>query len=97
MLGEIRRERTVELFLEGFRRDDLKRWKTAETEMPQDMLGVKVKGTAYEADNMKNPLDADGRVILESGRRWAPKNYLFPIPNDQLQLHPNLGQNPGWE
>ncbi len=97
MLEEIRRERTVELFLEGFRLDDLKRWKTAETEMPQDMLGVKVKGTAYEADNMKNPLDADGRVILESGRRWAPKNYLFPIPNDQLQLHPNLGQNPGWE
>ena len=30
MRTEIRRERTVELFLEGFRIDDLKRWKTAE-------------------------------------------------------------------
>ncbi len=35
MLTEIRRERTVELAFEGFRRDDLRRWKTAETEMPQ--------------------------------------------------------------
>lgn len=97
MREEIRRERTVELFLEGFRLDDLKRWKAAETEMPQDMLGVKVKGTAYEADNLKNPQNGEGFVILESNRRWAEKNYLFPIPNDQLQLHPNLGQNPGWK
>ena len=35
MREEIRRERTVELFNEGFRIDDLKRWKTAETEMPK--------------------------------------------------------------
>ena len=35
MREEIRRERTVELFHEGFRLDDLKRWKTAEVEMPQ--------------------------------------------------------------
>src|SRR5439155_21508369 len=33
MLTEIRREQTVELAFEGFRRDDLRRWKTAETEM----------------------------------------------------------------
>lgn len=41
MREEIRRERTVELFNEGFRIDDLKRWKIAETEMPENMLGVK--------------------------------------------------------
>ena len=29
MLNEIRRERTVELAFEGFRRDDLRRWKTS--------------------------------------------------------------------
>ena len=31
MRTEIRRERTIELAFEGFRRDDLRRWKTAET------------------------------------------------------------------
>src|SRR5665811_518616 len=35
MLDEIRRERTVDLAFEGFRRDDLRRWKTAETLLPQ--------------------------------------------------------------
>jgi starch-binding outer membrane protein, SusD/RagB family len=40
MRTEIRRERAIELFAEGFRYDDLRRWKTAETEMRQDMKGV---------------------------------------------------------
>src|SRR5205823_3761871 len=48
MLTEIRRERTVELAFEGFRRDDLRRWKTAETEMPQALRGVKFVGTQYQ-------------------------------------------------
>lgn len=26
-----------------------------------------------------------------------PKNYLFPIPTDEIGLNPNLIQNPGWE
>ena len=48
MRTEIRRERTVELIDECFRLDDLKRWKTAENEMPEDMLGIKYTGTAFE-------------------------------------------------
>ncbi|MCX8492360.1 MAG: RagB/SusD family nutrient uptake outer membrane protein, partial [Cyclobacteriaceae bacterium] len=45
MLDEIRRERTIELYVEGFRYDDLRRWKTAEVEMPKPVLGIKWKGT----------------------------------------------------
>ena len=99
MRTEIRRERTVELILEGFRIDDLKRWKTAETEMPQDQLGVKVTGTWYESNwsNQARSLNADGCIVMYSGRTWAQKNYLYPLPQDQRQLNPNLTQNPGWE
>ena len=99
MREEIRRERTVELFLEGFRIDDLKRWKTAETEMPQDQLGVKMTGTWFESNwsGQSRSLNSDGCIILYSGRTWAQKNYLYPLPQDQRQLNPNLGQNPGWE
>ncbi len=101
MREEIRRERTVELFNEGFRLDDLKRWKTAEIEMPMDLKGIKWKGTEYETKWASCPytesMDNDGCIILESGRRWSEKNYLFPLPVDQLQLNPNLKQNPGWE
>lgn len=98
MQTEIRRERTVELFNEGFRLDDLKRWKTAETEMPQDMLGIKWKGTEFETtwSTASYPRNADGFLIIESGRKWENKHYLYPLPSDQTQLNTNLGQNPDW-
>src|SRR5213594_242466 len=88
MLTEIRRERTVELAFEGFRRDDLRRWKTAETEMPQALRGVKFVGTEYQ---QRDPglvigtdiqVDGSGFVIAEpaSGRQFVPKHYLDPLP-----------------
>ena len=97
MQTEIRRERTIELFLEGFRADDLKRWKTAEREMPQDMLGIKWSGTEYQTVNFSYWKDSEGCIIVEGGRKWEDKNYLYPLPSDQLQLNENLKQNPGWK
>ncbi|RXK86839.1 RagB/SusD family nutrient uptake outer membrane protein [Filimonas effusa] len=98
MRTEIRRERTVEFYNEGFRIDDLKRWKTAETEMPQDMLGIKWTGTEFQTawSNVTFPKNADGCLIIETGRKWTNKNYLYPLPSDQLSLNPNLKQNPDW-
>ena len=99
MREEIRRERTVELVLEGFRIDDLKRWATAPDEMPQDMLGVQVTGTWFETNwtDHKRSLSSDGCLILYSDRTWNDKLYLYPLPSDQLQLNPQLEQNPGWK
>ena len=78
MREEIRRERTVELFNEGFRIDDLKRWKTAETEMPKDFLGIKWTGTEYATKwpNVSYAKNSDGYIILETGRKWESKHYL---------------------
>lgn len=103
MRTEIRRERTIELFLEGFRFDDLRRWKTAETEMPQALEGVKWTGTQYATDpqwaNIQPNLSSDGYLVVEpaSDRKFDPaKNYLFPLPTRQILLNPKLQQNPGW-
>ena len=103
MRTEIRRERSVELFKEGFRFDDLRRWKTAETELPQAIKGVLWRGTQYETDPQYSgivyPLDTDGSIIIEDAtrRHFDPnKNYLFPLPTRQLLLNPQLTQNPGW-
>lgn len=105
MLTEIRRERTIELAFEGFRRTDLRRWKTAELEMAQALRGIKYKGTEYETLkvlNNGNPglVDAEGFLIVEpaSSRFFTvPKHYYFPVPLDELFLNPNLGpNNPGW-
>jgi hypothetical protein len=102
MQTEIRRERNIELYLEGFRIDDLKRWKTAETEMPMNLLGIRWRGTEFETrwklanGNAPLPLDAAGNLIMESGRKWEQKNYLLPIPTQQIQLNGNLSQNQDW-
>lgn len=97
MRQEIRRERTIELFNEGFRADDLKRWKTAEIEMPMDFCGVTFSGEFVSKwSTSALPLNAKNQVVYESNRQFKEKNYLYPLPSDQMQLNPNLGQNPGW-
>ena len=97
MRQEIRRERTIEFFQEGFRIDDLRRWKTAEVEMPMDFTGIRHIGEwQVRLPNPGATKSDDGHLIIEDGRVWAEKNYLHPLPVDQLQLNPNLGQNPGW-
>ncbi len=101
MREEIRRERTVELFEEGFRIDDLKRWATAPQEMSKDITGVVAKGNWYETNwSHGKPLDDEGHIIIYTDRsawKTSSKLYLYPIPSDQLQLNPALQQNYGWE
>lgn len=105
MLEEIRRERTVELAFEGFRREDLRRWKTAEDIMPEAIRGVKFAGTEYEQRYPELQIgtdiqvDADGFIIAEpaSSRQFLPKHYLNPLPLQQIQLsRGTLEQNTGW-
>lgn len=114
MRAEIRRERTVELAIEGYRRDDLKRWKTAETELVKDIRGIKIVGTEwtepiyvndiemnpYRQPSWQNRTDADGFLISEAASArngFDPnKHYRLPIPARQINLNPNLEQNPGW-
>ncbi|MEN6456084.1 MAG: RagB/SusD family nutrient uptake outer membrane protein [Prolixibacteraceae bacterium] len=106
MRAEIRRERTVELAFEGFRRDDLRRWKTAETLMPLAIKGVKFVGTEYEQRypdlriGTDIQVDANGFIVTEAAaaRRFLPnKHYLDPLPLQQVQLSKgSLTQNPEW-
>lgn len=105
MLTEIRRERTIELAFEGFRRDDLRRWKAAEVTMPQAIKGVKFVGTEYQTrypnlqPGVDIQVDADGFIVAgpASARKFMPKHYLDPLPLQQVQLSKGtLVQNTGW-
>lgn len=107
MRTEIRRERTIELALEGFRYDDLRRWKTAETELPKDIKGIKIKGSSWQTypfymdPSYLNRTDANGFLIAETGRTFdVNKNYLQPLPTKEIALYQangfTLTQNPGW-
>ena len=59
LIVEIRRERRVELFMEGFRYDDLRRWKQGKK------LEVKDYGIRWDAAN-KARFDPDGEVTIQS-------------------------------
>jgi hypothetical protein len=107
MRTEIRRERTVELALEGFRYDDIRRWKTAETELPQDVKGIKITGTdwaaraPYSDPAYLSKVDANGFLIAEKDRKFNPgKDYLQPLPTKEVAFYTangkTLEQNPGW-
>lgn len=107
MRTELRRERTVELALEGFRYDDIRRWKTAETELLQDVKGIKITGTdwatraPYSDPTYLSKVDANGFLIAEKDRKFNPnKDYLQPLPTKEVAFYTangkTLEQNPGW-
>ncbi|WP_343319438.1 RagB/SusD family nutrient uptake outer membrane protein [Sphingobacterium multivorum] len=101
LLQEIRRERAVELVGEGFRWDDLVRWKAGKLiESPKTVLGIRVTDalkSQYASFNKE--LDANGLIKVYpqlAQRKWNDKMYLRPLPIDQLTLNDKLKQNPGW-
>ncbi|WP_430972337.1 RagB/SusD family nutrient uptake outer membrane protein [Sunxiuqinia rutila] len=101
MLEEIRRERRCELVMEGFRYDDIMRWKIAEDVMPETVYGARLFAGEYEDVNPESlNLTADSIIIAQpaSKRTFDPaKHYLWPLPISQLGLNENLTQNPGWD
>lgn len=110
-MWEIRRERRVELMGDGFRFNDLRRWKKCEYINKQKL------GRWYSAKQL-----IDDRLInnesqcklkfkgggyegyieffmdpVKEGYGWLDHYYLYPLPLNDLALNPNLEQNPGWE
>ncbi|UHG89770.1 RagB/SusD family nutrient uptake outer membrane protein [Spirosoma oryzicola] len=95
---EIRRERRVELAQEGFRYWDLIRWKTAEIELPKPVLGNYFFRTEYGTTTAVN-LTSDNYILVQdaSFRKFDPnRDYLWPLPINEIALNPTLKQNPGW-
>jgi starch-binding outer membrane protein, SusD/RagB family len=83
----IRKERTVELAFEGLRLFDIRRWRIAEQVMPGTPMGM----TYVEGSEIK-------QVELPGFERSFDPNrdYLWPIPQRERELNPNLTQNPNW-
>ena len=98
MRDEVRRERRVELAQESHRYWDLNRWKMAETEMPKPILGNYFFKTEFGTTVQVN-LTPDNYIQVQAAsfRKFDPaKDYLWPLPINELALNPSLKQNPGW-
>ncbi|WP_421876593.1 RagB/SusD family nutrient uptake outer membrane protein [Marinoscillum sp.] len=82
----IRNERRVELAMEGLRIFDIRRWRIAE-----EVLNGWAHGAQF------GPSEIDNGYIRVNERTFDPsKHYLWPVPRDERNLNPNLGQNPNW-
>jgi len=99
-IDEISRERAVELSFEGFRFNDLQRWLLL-TEYPYTVKTSQEFKRVENNDFFKNNDPKDARVsefkeevILT--RVFGTKHYWFPLPDNDVYLYPEFGQNPGW-
>lgn len=80
LLREIKSERTRELAFEGFRLDDLKRWKEGFTRKDPQNLDFLSTGEGYTTKTVQA----------------NDNKFVWGIPGYDMILNKNLVQNPGW-
>jgi hypothetical protein len=88
-MSELMRERAVELAFEGLRWHDLRRWNIAGEKQYKEK-------TVIDFDRGANgkPVNLRERVVVT--RVYEAKHKWLPLPNNQTNLYPAFGQNPGW-
>ncbi len=85
----IKQERTAELAFEGYRNDDVRRW----------LDGPKCFNTAIYQWNADESTAQGYYQRIQDPKLlhvFTTRNYLWPIPTDELVKNPLLVQNPGY-
>ena len=83
----IQNERTIEMMFEGQRFWDLRRWKTATTELNKPITG-------WDVDQADANDYYREKVIFN--QKFELKDYFWPIREFDLIVNKNLIQNVGW-
>jgi hypothetical protein len=84
-------ERQLELAFEGHRFFDVRRWMIAEKTENEPLLGLRVYKDAATGTLTYEEFEVEQRSFV------APKMYLYPIPQSEINKSKGvLVQNPGW-
>lgn len=98
-LEDVKKERNFELWMEGARWIDMKRWNEFE----------KAKDAGKNIPSLKDAFISDGEAARRGYVTYsqpnagktvgfqAGKHEWFPYPYNVISINPNLKQNPGWE
>ena len=105
LIWEVRRERRVELMFDiNDRHWSLIRWhqldKLDTEKYPEQTQGAWIEaGWPIDLESVKLTNGDHGYIECNTTgehRKFEEKHYLAPIPQGQIDLNPNLTQNPGW-
>lgn len=92
-LEDIKTEKRLELCLENVRYLDLLRWGDAQSVMAEQ--GHYVPSYSYDASTKTGTVNP--REFTNTAYGWkAGRNEYLPIPANEIQVNPNIKQNPGW-
>lgn len=100
----IRQERKIELAFEGNRYFDLRRWRTATTDLSRNFGGLRfiIDGSSIQ-EGQYNPLTHKFRLYVVADVLGSPtpvfaeRNYYLPIALSRTSANPNLVENPGYQ
>ncbi len=88
----IRNERYVELFAEGHRYYDARRWMIApqvfKSGVREGLNAVEKKDPTFEEFNRRTKVDQPFQ--------WSDRMYLLPIPSSEIYNNPQLVQSQGY-
>lgn len=92
----IQNEWRVEFALEGGKRMwDIRRWGIAKEVLNAPFLGIKMKPVEKNGQIVDYILYQGDNIKL-AGSHYEDHNYLFPIPQKEMELNDKLTQNPGY-
>lgn len=102
LLWEIRRERRVELTQEGFRFNDLKRWRKLDYmyngKNPKIRYGAYIRYSDYPKANKSEVYIENGAnegfILYNRGTERQPpqaKHYVYPVASNTIQLYKDNG------
>ena len=83
----IKRETLVEFAFEGHRFWDLRRWKDALREYNKPITGWNLK--------YNSPIEYYNETLLHQSK-FTPRDYFWPIYDEEILRNPNTLQNYGW-
>ena len=105
-LDDVKKEKRLELCLEGCRYQDLVRWGDAETVLGQQGKQIPTFTWSVTNDSGEVVYDENGLTVITGHSLTYPninteygfkvKHNLLPIPLREMDVNPNMQQNPGW-